>query len=159
MKQVGFTLLELLIIIAIVSTLSVLSVASYSTLNKSKALQAQTEQFIEILELAKKKVNAGEKLRCNSLINYSVNILTSTSYSLIAGCASGDITLATYQLPSTSSLSISAYTNAETAFTPLAGGATTNCIVITDSKLNECRKILVNTQGLISEVSASCSCP
>lgn len=160
MTRRGFTLLELIIILAVVSTLSVFSLASYSTLNKEKTLQAETEQFIETLELAKKKVTAGDKLRCaTTLTDYSVTITSTTSYTLIAGCATGDVTLATYQFPTNSPLVFSDYTAAETVFTPLSSGATANCIALSDPKLNKCRQVSVSTAATIGESGTDCSCP
>lgn len=158
MKKSAFTLIEIMISLSVVATLSVITLASYRTLNQKKVFETQFNEFISSLELAKKRAVSGEKLRCTSIIDHSVYINSPTSYSLRAGCTSGDIVIATKTFPIFSGLQFTDYTTVETAFLPLASGSTTNCIVLTDTQNNLCRSATINSAATISE-GTDCNCP
>jgi type II secretory pathway pseudopilin PulG len=100
----SFTLIELLVVVSIIVLFSGLSLAAYNNFNETKKLEAETKKFIEVLELAKKKIASGDKANFESLdpVNdysgcdltaYKVVITPPNEYSLkatVCGNGSGD---------------------------------------------------------------------
>ena len=159
-KCEGFTLLEILIVISIIGTLSIVGVTSYSGFNQSKALEIESQEFVQILDLAKKRAFSNDKAGCGSLDHYSITIDTENSvdYDLTAVCEGGSINQTlSYHLDS--AVIFQQYQSAESRFNPNSSGATSNCIIVKHSKLNQCQQVSVNSLGLIEiEDSEDCQC-
>ena len=92
-----FTLIELLIVISVILLFSGLSLAAYNNFNEEKKLEAETRKFVEVLELAKKKVISGDKTglgvtnqECD-LIQYKVVIDSASTYFLKSVVCYNDI--------------------------------------------------------------------
>lgn len=165
----GFTFIELLIVTAIIVSLSGLSLATYHRFTSEKQLETAAENLVDILELAKKKISSGDLfLSCSDLPGYQVNV-TTNSYSLYFCCKSGTTLCPTptraliqkYQFPNGITASIiSGETNIY--FKPLNAGASTSCLSINHSSINQCRFVNVKANGIINQGTCSscpCTCP
>lgn len=168
LQEQGFTFLELLIVIAIMALFSTLSVGGYTAFNENKKIDADTNQLVSTIELAKKKSRAGDKsgivqagvdYSACDLDGYKVAITSASTYSLQAvmcsnsspsctlnsGCA--DISIASYSLAS--SVSLEPTTGAVTiagAGVAISGVST---ITVTNSKNSKSKTITINGAGIV----------
>lgn len=170
MKQ-SFTLIELIIVIGIITLFSGLSLAAYSDFTETKKLEGETKKFVEVLELAKKKILSGDKssldenyVNCD-LTGYKIDIISNTEYSLKAfvcqnnngtcelsliGCT--DLDISRYKtLPE---ISISAL---EIVFYPFGLGLQeAKTVVIKNNNNAKCRQVNIEKSGVINEQIITC---
>lgn len=164
----GFTFLELLIVIAIMALFTTLSVGGYTSFNENKKVDADTNQLISAIELAKKKSRAGDKsgiiqagvdYSACDLDGYKVSITSATAYSLQAvmcsnaspsctlnpGCL--DVPIASYAL---SSSVVLAPTTGSVTFSG-AGVAVSgiSSITVTNTRNNKLKTITINGAGIV----------
>jgi len=128
---------------------------------QQKTLEAQKDRLISTFELAKKKSRAGDKGGCSQLDRYEVIIQSIDSYQLRSVCLAGQGISKTFTIPSLSNIEITDYTNQTTVFQPLTQTASSNCIIITDTKADSCYKLTVVESGIINDENKSgqlCSC-
>lgn len=163
----GFTFIEIIIVITIMTLLSGISLASYGKFTQIKKLEAEFNQFKQVLEVAKKKTVASDKSSFTvagtdysscDLFSYKVSITSSSVYSMIAnvcdntgacplvsGCQ--DITLSTYTLSAPIVLSP---TSGEVQFSNAAKTASgLSSIILTHTNLNQSKTITIDRSGLI----------
>lgn len=170
----GFTLIELLIAVSVILIFSGLSLASFNQFNEAKKLEAETKKFIEVLELAKKKITSGDKSNLSEgsnnysgcdLTEYKVTITLPSEYSIKAkvcdngegGCdlTSGscqDINIHSFR----SSQDITLSSSGDVVFQPFGKVSTEVCITITNTVTGKAKYVKVEQSGTISIVS-SCS--
>ena len=132
---------------------------SYSGYNQSKSLEVETAEFVQILDLAKKRAFSNDKVSCSVLDRYSVIIdADNINYNLTVVCDDESVAQTlNYKLDS--SVNFVQYQSSITNFTPNSSGASSNCIIVKHSKSNRCRQVSVNSLGLINiEDSDDCQC-
>lgn len=164
----GFTFLELLIVIAIMVLFSTLSVGGYTALNENKKIDADTNQLLGALELAKKKARAGDK---SSLVQggvdystcdldaYKITINSSTTYSLVAsmcantggtcpiGVGCSDVSIVPYSVASSMSLAPSSGSVIFGTGGLAVSGLST--ITVTNAKNNRLKTITISESGSV----------
>lgn len=153
----GYTLIELVIIVTIIAFFFGMSLKLYTDFNVSKRLEGDARQFGETLELAKKKIAAGDTSGIDdecSLAGYKV-AFSDSSYQLYAQCP----TDTAVGIPTNLSQDTSFNQSGEVVFRPLAAGATASCIIITNSA-GKCRIVNVTSTAIISvgDEQSSCTC-
>ncbi len=153
-KQRGFTLLELMIVLAITAMLSVGALSSYRNFDQSKKLEADTEEFIESIELAKKLVTSGERPCVNFTGQYVLTWGTHQFTVQPQGCSIvQERELRGNEFATTAS---------SVLFYPLGRGtslSTDACILIRNVYHNQCNKITIETSGTATyEANPACSC-
>ncbi|MBI4059288.1 prepilin-type N-terminal cleavage/methylation domain-containing protein [Candidatus Microgenomates bacterium] len=96
----GFTLIELLAVISIIVTVSLIGYASYRDFNSRQQLSEAVRLIKSDLQLAQQKAASGEKPSgcTGDLVGWKINF-TSTSYDVIADCATDDATEKTVNIP------------------------------------------------------------
>jgi len=107
LKSNGFTLIELMVVLALISLMSVVAIASFVKFNQSQTFQAGVNDFITALNFARASAASQVKpktsaLNCkasSSLSYYKVTINTVSSYSVVAVCGDGNVTVSTYSFP------------------------------------------------------------
>lgn len=162
----GFTFLEILVVIVIIVLFSTMAVGGYTAFNENKKVDADTNQLISTLELAKKKSRAGDKSgltqggtdysNCD-LDGYTVSITSSVAYELRASvcantsglCSIGsgctDVTIMSYSLSPSMNMTP---TTGSVSFT--GGGLAVSgvsSITITNSKNNKSKIITISESG------------
>lgn len=166
--RTGFSFLELLIVMSIMIIFSTLSVGGYTAFNESKKIDADTNQLVSVIELAKKKSRAGDKSgivlsgvdqsACD-LDGYKVSIVSATSYELrasmcanaspscplLSGCS--DIAIAPYSTSSSISLSpTSGSVDFRSSGVAISG---ISSITVTNTKSNKFKTISINGAGVV----------
>ncbi len=153
-NQRGFTLLELMIVLAITAVLTIGALSSYRGFDQQKRLEADTEAFVEGVELAKKQVNSGEKPCVGYTGTYSI-LWGDTSFSVVPG---GCAVLQSYEFKGNEFETATS----SAVFNPFGRGTTLTsdrCVLIRNIYHNQCRKIIIETSGTVSsEVDPDCSC-
>jgi prepilin-type N-terminal cleavage/methylation domain-containing protein len=101
MRQIGFTLIELMIAISIIAILGALGIVGFSNFNKAQVLQTSAKEVIAMLNLAKSRAQSQIKplAFCSggSLSGYKVIISNLKKYSLYLSCSTGVDSLITEQ--------------------------------------------------------------
>lgn len=153
-KQKGFTLLEVIIVLAIIAALTVGAISSYRGFDQIKRLEADSEAFIEGLELAKKQASSGQKPCVDYEGQYSVTWTSDQFVVTPVGCSS----IQTYRFKGNT---IDTGT-ASVAFNSLGRGtslSTDLCVLIRNVYHDQCQKITIETSGTASsESNANCAC-
>lgn len=164
----GYTLIELLIVITIIGLFSALSLAYYNNFNETKKLTKETQRFLSVLELAKKKASSGDASMCSSpnpgdtpaVAEYSVNVLSSSSYQLAPNCTTGLPNTITYD---TDPSIIFPNASGSIAFYPLIANSSSSCIVLKNENTSVCHYINVQIGGTVCDGTcsscATCACP
>ncbi|OGK62462.1 hypothetical protein A2334_05495 [Candidatus Roizmanbacteria bacterium RIFOXYB2_FULL_38_10] len=164
-KNSGFTLIELLVVISFILLFSGYSVGYYNQYTEQKKLENTGKKIANILSLARAKTIAGDSSMCGGvgaeIASYSIEILSSSEYSLQPNCSAGSPSPIVYKTETnivfpTPVLSVS--------FFPITGGAKCDYIYIKNTALSGsgvCRYTKVSSTGLISEdaCSACDACP
>ena len=185
MNKNSFTLIELLITISLIIIFSGLSLASYHQFNETKKLEVETKKFVEVLELAKKKIQSGDKENFDTLnppskysgcdlIAYKVTINPPTQYSLKAYiCANGntscslsnnvciDANIYNYRSPLEITFSplttVIFYPFSKSFFEPPPTPPSNfRCLTITNTNTGKSKLIKIDYSGVVNIVS---SCP
>lgn len=103
-KNFSFTLIEIIVVVGLIILMTGLSLATYNKYNLQKSVDAETQKFIDVLELAKKKASAGDVSQClpgGPLVtpqasSYSVNINPPDQYELVPICPTGTPSAVSY---------------------------------------------------------------
>jgi len=161
----SFTLIELIIVIGIITLFSGFSLAMYNDFTETKKLEAETKKFVEVLELAKKKINSGDKpTTCDTLLNYKVTYSTN-AYQVFAQCFSSIIQIgSSIDLPLNIILTVSppASLPDEVIFKPfglgvdLGVGVVEKNVLIKNNNNSKCRQINIKNSGVINEQKTAC---
>ncbi len=164
----GYTLIELLIVITIIGLFSALSLAYYNNFNETKKLTKETQRFLSVLDLAKKKSMAGDASMCSSLdpavtpavAEYAVNILSASSYQLAPNCTAGLPNTITYN---TDPSIVFPNPVGSVAFYPLTANSSSSCVILKNKNTSVCHYINVQNGGTVCDGTcsscASCACP
>lgn len=99
--QLGFTMIELLVVITIIMLLTGGGIAAYITFNDRQNLQNSAKLVQSYIRSAQTKARAGEKpVGCDRLNGYRI-VLTAASSNVVlsAVCANGNYVRSTYTLP------------------------------------------------------------
>jgi len=159
----AFTLIELLIVISVILLFSGLSLAAYNDFNEAKKLEAETKKFVEVLELAKKKIMSGDKpSTCSLLQSYKVSYGGSV-YQLFAQCSSDIQIGSNFNLPT----NIIFISSDEIIFKPFGLGTylgvdgsgnefLTKSVIIKNNNNSQCRQVTVEASGNINEQKKGC---
>jgi prepilin-type N-terminal cleavage/methylation domain-containing protein len=153
-KQKGFTLLELMIVMAVIAIVLIGALSSYRGFDQTKRLEADTEAFVEAVELAKKLVSSGEKPCVGYTGQYALNWGGSQFSVIPLGCS----TIQSYILKGNEFQTATA----SAVFNPLGRGTSLNatrCVLIHNRYHNQCQKITIETSGTATaEQNPTCSC-
>jgi len=153
-NQRGFTLLELMIVLAITAVLTIGALSSYRGFDQLKRLEADSEAFIESVELAKKQVSSGEKPCVGYTGTYSVS-WGDTSFTVVPG---GCSLLQSYELKGNEFETATS----SAVFNPFGRGTTLTtdqCILVRNIYHDQCQKITIETSGTVSsEANPECTC-
>ncbi len=111
-KNLGFTIIELLVVISIVILFSGLSIGYYNSFTQKQNLERGQQLLLNTLELAQKKASVGDltpDISCQNFVGYRVNFPDTVSFNLQFCCnedsllpddgSCSNITGASYQLP------------------------------------------------------------
>lgn len=153
-SQDGFTLLELMIVLSVTAMLTIGALSSYRNFSQTRSLEADTEAFLETLELAKKNTNSGQK-PCNSYTGNHRVSWGNTSFTLTPlGCAD------TAQYVLKANQFVTAPSSID--FNPFGRGTSLTsdvCVLLKNIYLNQCRKITIEQAGTVSQdINVACSC-
>lgn len=153
-KQKGFTLLEVMIVLAVTAVLSVGSLSSYRSFDQTKKLEADTEEFIESIELAKKLVSSGER----PCINYTGQYALTWGAERFAVQPQGCAVIQEHELRG----NIFETATSSALFNPFGRGTSLTsdvCILIRNVYHDKCNQITIETSGTaMSEPNPTCSC-
>lgn len=157
-SEVGFTLIEFLVITVIVLIFSGISLARYNDFTQQLRLKNEAKKLVDVLELSKKKSLTADLFdkNCTNFSGYRT-ILAETSYTMNFCCLAVCTNVSTYNL-STGNTVTSGLGNYD--FTPLminpvfAG----NSVRIKNSIINKCIDINISAIGIfeINETLVSC---
>ncbi len=96
MRNAGYTLIELLVVISIIVLFSGLSLAYYNQFNSRNQLDSQTQQLVDVLNLARSKALAGENFNAascqgnNQFWGYQFDRINASSYRVEFCCGGTD---------------------------------------------------------------------
>jgi prepilin-type N-terminal cleavage/methylation domain-containing protein len=171
----GFTFIELLVVISIILLLFGFSMGMYNNFNEQKKLDTETTKFIEILDLTKNKILAGDKSgldigldlysKCD-LVKFKITT-SSNEYSLKAivsqnnngNCPTDfvdykDIDLSIYKTKPEIIISSS-----EIIFYPFGLGIDTcKCISLQNTITNKHKYVKIDKSGTINIMNTPCFC-
>lgn len=168
-SQCGFTLLELIIVFSILAILSTIGIASFVSYTKSQSLKNSTLDIKTLLLQARSQSFSQTNLCpngntfqgyvvniccppgggacsnpppfCTSGNDYEIDILCSSSYSLVANTGKN--------FPSGVSVDNSLTTNRSFHFIPITGGITQGGTIVLDGNNNATQTITVSSIGVI----------
>ncbi|KXK10940.1 MAG: hypothetical protein UZ22_OP11002000572 [Microgenomates bacterium OLB23] len=150
----GFALIELVIVMSIIVTIMVGGLSSYRSFDQIKRLEADSEAFIEGIELAKKMASSGEKPCVDYEGQYSVTWSTSHFQITPVGCTS----LQSYTLKGNTFDG----GTASVTFNPLGRGTSLNadlCLLMRNTYHNQCQQITIEVSGTAtSQANPQCIC-
>ena len=90
-SNLGFTIVELLIILSLIALLFTLGIAQYNRFNRSQTLTQTKNELVSNLRLAQGKSLAGEKPnQCGdeALLGHQLEFTNNQSYKIVAVCGS-----------------------------------------------------------------------
>ncbi len=160
----SFSLIEIIVVTSIVIVLSGLSFVYYRSFSDKKDLDRETQKFIDVLELAKKKARTADSSLCAItppvptpvVGNFVVDRQSARTYRLFPRCTVGVSNEVQYTAPNYINLWNGTYT---TEFKPLSGGVgSTKCLVIRHTAANLCDYVRVEANGVICSGNCSGSC-
>lgn len=163
-KNKAFTLIELAIVVAIVAVVSSITLARYNDYADQLKLKDNARNFVNIIELAKKKAINSDNLdiksgvNCSTFYGYRVN-LTADGYSLILCCSSdcSDSPQSTYTFDNNITATVGA---GNFDFPPLANNVniTTNTVTLKNSVIGKCVDVSISNIGItnIGDTLRSC---
>lgn len=183
-KNKSFTLIELIIVVVIIALFSGLLLANYNNFAQEKKLETEANKLVAVLELAKKKANAGDRTAVigsclGDLTGYRVRLDNvsrgSSKYTLRMICSENPTNppLATYILPTDFEISKTDPSIPDRIiyfhFNTLNSGVTTNnddplvnqifSIWLKNDTLGKCQKISVDeiTELITVEKNDTCT--
>ncbi len=164
----GFTFLEIIVVLAITVLFSTMTVGGYTAFNENKKVDADANQLVSTLELAKKKSRAGDKsgltqggtnyANCD-LDAYKVTITSALAYELRASvCANAsglcpvgsgctDVTIASYSL--SPSMNMTPATGSVTFAGAGLAVSGVSSITVTNSRNNKSKVITISGSGSV----------
>lgn len=151
-SNIGFTLIEFLIVLTIIFIFSGLSLAYYNNFIEEKKLEIETQKLIDVLELAKKKTLSAdiENYSCDNFYGYQVYV-DNSSYKISLCCSldcNNNYPIQNYTLAKNISITNSSL---NILFKPLTANTTETSITIKNTFLNKCFDILINSIGIIEK--------
>lgn len=156
----SFTFIELIIIVAVVILFFGFSLGYYTKYGEQKKLEGDSRNFVEMLELAKKKIASGDKPNSDCLLS-SVTVMydSSTSeYSMSAQCPT-DVSLVPAQKLSGSAINF--LSSGSVVFKPFGAQTiySSACILLKNASTNTCRQITLEASGVVTETkNDTCTC-
>ncbi len=151
----SFTLIELLVVITIMIIFIGSILAQYNTYTEQTKLKNDGRKLVDVLELAKKKALSADLIvtpfvtpptYCTNFTGYRVTI-SSSSYSLLFGCALVYSTVQNYNLPTNLTVTVG---TGDYNFPPLMSGLniTINSVQLKNSAINKCVNISISSIGI-----------
>lgn len=167
----GFTLLEILIAISIVSVISALTIPNLRNFNEEQVLKNDASRLVTVLRQAQSNTQA--RVNCEPTkesAGWRVNFPSSTTFNLIAICASDLSTRSISSNTTTSNITLaildadtdSICTTSNSHINFMSSNADPICnsvpvdnlkIQLTNSKTLSIRSITINKAGSINEIS------
>lgn len=166
--QIGFTLIELIIVTVIIALFASMSLATINRFTSEKQLENESKKIISVLELIKTKTNAADATLCLSnpsfpfvtptMLNYNfVTGVDGKNYSINPTCITGS-TAKNITYKTNTGINISPLSYSLT-FPPIYGKVKCTCFIIQSTTLSKCRYVKVSENAVIDESSCpSCSC-
>lgn len=166
-KNLGFSLIEVLISISIIIIFSGMGMVYYNNFTEQKKLDQETKRFTDTLELAKVKSSSGDTSLCQGvettpmIKKYSVDVNT-TSYKLAPECLTGTPVPLNYEVPNNIQIGVTGAPQ-RISFDPQMIQIAPICLFFKNISLNKCTYVNVEKTGIISDGVCStctgCVCP
>ena len=127
-KELGFTLIELVISLTVIATLSTIGIAAFVNQSKASALQSGAAEFYSALNVAKSRAMSQVKpdnyCTGRTLDGYSVVIDSTTTFKINVNCGGNDFLVSSGKLPA----NITFASNPDTTSTNFFFGVLTNSV-------------------------------
>ena len=159
-NNLGFTLIELIVVFSIMAILSSVGIASFVSYSRSQSIQTAASNLELTLELAKSRASSQVKpSQClGALSGYQVDILSVTTYSLSVFCPEVHL-VQTVTLPDSGNIKFDlgvGQTTTNSVFFPVitSGVRGSGNIILTG--YNQSRWVCIDSRGIIKTLASPC---
>lgn len=150
LRNLGFTLIELIVAFSIIAILSTVGIASFVSYSRTQAVNTEASNIVSVLNLARAKtqsqVNPCED--SETLVGYQLKVVNDTNYQLEYVCMSGGANVSSpinkYKLANPIKLSSS---QTVFLFKVLSGGNTTGTLTVTGNWTPEIERTITLDQN------------
>ncbi len=159
-KNLGFTLIELIVVFSVIAILSTIGIASFVNYSRSQSIQTSASNLTLILDLAKSRASSQVKpSQClGSLNGYQVDILSVTTYSLSVLCPEVHL-IQTATLPDNGNIKFNlalGQTTTTSIFFPVITSGVRGAGNIVLTGYNQSRWVCIDPSGIIKILGSVC---